>query len=155
MDRRSSFTPASHPALAGPLALCLIALMLAAQAVSGQSYGLDSRPVIGPFLNNALPPIDQSGPQNWSVVEAFPNLSVDDPVCMVPDPRSTRIYVCGRQGTIHFFTNSPAVSTKTLFLDLTPVTQGYDDCGLIGFTLHPEFGVTNSPNRGYVYVDYQ
>ncbi len=155
MDRRSSFTPASHPALAGPLALCLIALMLAAQAVSGQSYGLDSRPVIGPFLNNALPPIDQSGPQNWSVVEAFPNLSVDDPVCMVPDPRSTRIYVCGRQGTIHFFTNSAAVSTKTLFLDLTPVTQGYDDCGLIGFTLHPEFGVTNSPNRGYVYVYYQ
>lgn len=120
-----------------------------------QPYGLTNRPVLGAFLNNALPRAENLGTQTWSVVQAFPNLSVDDPVCLVPEPRSTRLHVCGRQGTIHFFTNNPSVSTKTLFLDLTPVTQGYDDCGLIGLAFHPEYGLAGSPNRGYVYVYYQ
>jgi hypothetical protein len=120
-----------------------------------QPYGLDQRPVTGAFLNDALPRAVVNSAQGWQVVIAFPNLTFDDPVTMVPEPRTNRIYVTGRQGTIHFFENNPATSTKTLFLDLTPVTQGYDDCGLMGFALHPEFRMPGSPNRGYVYVYYQ
>ncbi len=50
--------------------------------------------------------------------------------------------------------NDPATQEKNEFLDLTDVTQGWDDCGLLALAFHPEFGQGDSPNRGYVYVWY-
>ncbi|MFZ0827880.1 MAG: PQQ-dependent sugar dehydrogenase [Verrucomicrobiia bacterium] len=129
----------------------LVAMAFTSQA---QSYGLDTRPATGAFLNGVLPPQEQSA-SGWQAVVAFPNLTFDDPVCFTPEPRTNRLYVCCRQGPIYFFTNDQATTNKTLFLDLTPVNQGWDDCGVLGFAFHPEYGVPGSPNRGYVYVWYQ
>jgi uncharacterized repeat protein (TIGR03806 family) len=137
-----------------PLAF-MVGLGSLTSTLIAQPYGLDQRPVVGAFLNNSLPRSVVNNAQGWEVVIAFPNLTFDDPVTLIAEPRTNRLYVTGRQGTIHFFENNPATSTKTLFLDLTPVTQGYDDCGLMGFAFHPEFRVPGSPNRGYVYVYYQ
>jgi len=123
--------------------------------VGAQPYGLDTRPAIGSFLNNVLPSASQGSVGGWTAVPAFTNLTFDDPVFVTPEPRSDRLYICGRQGTIHFITNHPAVSVKTMFLDLTPYTQGYDDCGLLGIAFHPEFRIAGSTNRGFVYVYYQ
>ena len=72
----------------------------------------------------------------------------------MPEPRSNRLYVASRQGKVFWFVNDPGTSSKTEFLDLTDVTQGWDDCGLLGFVFHPEFGQPDSPNRGYLYVWY-
>ena len=44
---------------------------------------------------------------------------------------------------------------KKFFLDLRTHTQGYEDCGMLGFAFHPEWRQPASPNRGYIYVWYQ
>lgn len=117
-------------------------------------YELDTRNFIDPFLNGKLPAkaVVQTG--NWAVVEAFPNLEFDDPTALMPEPCSNRLYVSSRQGKIEWFVNDPQTSEKHEFLDLTDVTQGWDDCGLLAFAFHPEFGKMDSPNRGYLYVWY-
>jgi len=131
-----------------------VALVAMSTVARAQSYGLDTRPAVGPFLNGVMPPQAQSA-SGWQAAVAFPNLTFDDPISITPEPRSSRIYVCGREGPIYFFTNDQATTTKTLFLDLTSQTQGNDDCGVLGFAFHPQYGVPGSPNRGYVYVWYQ
>jgi uncharacterized repeat protein (TIGR03806 family) len=123
-------------------------------AAGAQTYGLDSRAPIGAFLDQRLPSADQSS-LGWQVVEAFPNVTLNDPVSVVPEPGTDRLMVCERQGTIQSFTNNASASSKQLFLDLTAVTQGYDDCGLLGMAFHPEYGVPGSTNRGYFYIFYQ
>ncbi|HXJ55105.1 MAG TPA: PQQ-dependent sugar dehydrogenase [Verrucomicrobiae bacterium] len=138
---------------------CLVVLGLFLDSITigqGQSYGLDSRAPIGPLLNSALPGIPPglvSG-GGWSTVPAFPNLTFANPVALVAEPRTRRLFVCGREGLIHFFENDPATATKTLFLDIRARTQGYDDCGLLGMAFHPEFNLPGSTNRHYFYVYY-
>jgi uncharacterized repeat protein (TIGR03806 family) len=143
--------------------MCFTALVVAlfaaifaqsARTLAAEPFDIKSRPTIGPFLNGKLPQraLVQTG--KWAVVEAFPNLEFEDPTCMQPEPRSNRLYITGRQGKIWSFFNDPATSEKHEFLDLTEVTQGWDDCGLMGFAFHPEFNKPDSPNRGYVYVWY-
>src|SRR5688572_28416633 len=123
---------------------------------AGHVYGLDSRASIGPFLNNSLPPLRPGSVAagGWTTVVAFTNLTFDDPLFLIAEPRATRLYVCAREGMIHFFDNNPATSTKTVFLDIRSRTQGYDDCGLLGIAFHPEFRMPSSANRNYVYVYY-
>lgn len=119
-------------------------------------YGLSSRAPVGAFLNNQMPPTRPGvGSGDYTVVDPFPNLTFEDPTFLLAEPNTNRLYVCGRQGTIHWFVNNPATSTKNLFLDISARTQGYEDCGLISFAFHPEWRQPTSPNRGYVYVWYQ
>ena len=132
----------------------LAVLLIPSFLDAGPPYGIDQRAAIGAFLNGKLPSAAVVQTGNWSVVEAFPNLPIDDPTALVPEPGSNRLYVASRQGKIFWFVNDPNTAQKTEFLDLTEVTQGWDDCGLLGFAFHPEFGRPDSPNRGYVYVWY-
>jgi uncharacterized repeat protein (TIGR03806 family) len=118
-----------------------------------QVYGLDSRAPVGAFLNNKMPPI--AGPTgDWTVTVAFPNLTFEDAVFLIPEPGTNRLYVGGHQGMIWFFQNSSNVNSKTVFLDIRSRTQGYESCGLLGMAFHPEFRQPGSTNRGYVYVYY-
>jgi uncharacterized repeat protein (TIGR03806 family) len=131
-------------------------LLIGVAQVIGQPYGLESRAPIGAFLNGALPPdAPRAATGAWTTVEAFPNLTFDDPVFLTFEPRTNRLYVCERQGKIWHFQNIASTSSKTLFLDLTPQTQGWDDCGVMGIAFHPEFNVPGSTNRNFVYVYYQ
>src|SRR5690242_11362377 len=104
-----------------------------------EPYGLSERPVIRPFLNGQLPPVAIVQTGNWAVVDAFTNLTVDDPTMLIPEPGTNRLYVSTRQGKVFSFVNEPAVSNLVEVLDLTGVTQGWDDCGLLAFALHPDF----------------
>jgi hypothetical protein len=54
----------------------------------------------------------------YAAVNAIPNLTFQDPTVFIPEPGTNRIFVCERQGKIWYFENDPAVSSKTLFLDL-------------------------------------
>ncbi|NOS70255.1 MAG: hypothetical protein HOP33_10025 [Verrucomicrobia bacterium] len=140
---------------AGTVIRCVTLLALACGVfnLAAQPYGLDQRPAVGAFLNGDLPPAEAI-PSGWAAVVAFPNLTFDDAISMTPEPGTNRLYVCERQGKLYSFVNSPATATKTLFLDLTAQTQGYYDCGLMGFAFHPQYGVPGSTNRNYVYVYY-
>jgi uncharacterized repeat protein (TIGR03806 family) len=127
-------------------------LLLGISLGAAQPYGLESRQPVGPFLDNALPAREQSAA--WALVEAFPNLTFNNPVCLTPEPGTNRLYICEQNGVVYFFENSPATATKTMFLNLSAVTQGHEDSGILGFAFHPEYGIPASPNRGYVYVYY-
>ena len=130
-----------------------VAILLTGSAkVMGQPYGLTSRPQVGAFLNNALPPQEQTG--DWTIVEAFPNLTFNDPVMLVAAPRTNLLFVIEQAGKIWSFPNTSSVVTKTLVLDISATTQSKEDCGLLGLAFHPDFGLPGSTNRNYFYISY-
>lgn len=139
------------------LSLILLSLgslqTLSAPAHAQEPYGLTQRPVAVPFLNNQLPQAEAST-TGWSAADAFPSLSFDNPTFIVGQPRSTKLCVGTQQGLIHTFEDSPSATTKTLFFDLSAVTQGAYDSGMMGFVFHPDFGLATSPNRGFIYISY-
>lgn len=137
-----------------PLAVVL-AGWLGVNSASSAEYGLDQRLPIGPFLNRTFPEEFSVVSGSWSTVKAFPKLTFQDPVNLTFAPRSSRLYVCGRQGMIWSFENNPATAEKELVLDIRSRVQGLGLCGLLGMAFHPEFGLAGSPNRGYFYVFYR
>ena len=115
-------------------------LLLAGAALhAAEPYGLTNREPIGPFLNSELPSYVMVQTGKWATIDAFTNLTVDDPTMLIPEPGSHRLYVSTRQGQIFSFTNDPGATSMLEFLNLTNVTQGWDDCGLLGFSFHPQF----------------
>jgi len=101
----------------------------------------------------ALPP-GQVSSGGWTTVPAFAGLTFSNPVMLLAEPRSNRLFVGCREGFIYSFNNDPAATNKTLVLDIHLRTQGYDDCGLLGMAFHPEFNLPGSSNRNYFYVYY-
>jgi glucose/arabinose dehydrogenase len=106
---------------------------------------------VGP-ATRAQPAI-ATGPA-YVTVNAFPNLTFEDPTVLLIQPGSNLFVVGGRQGQVWSFVNSAATSTKTLMLDLSAHTQGWSDSGILGIVFHPQFGQAGSANRGYVYIYY-
>lgn len=98
-------------------------------------------------------PNTPNGPA-YVTVNAFPNLTFEDPTCLLPVPGTNQLLVAGRQGELWTFVNSAATTTKTLLLDLRAHCQGWSDSGVLGVAFHPQFGQAGSPNRGYIYVWY-
>ncbi len=126
-------------------------LQLSAFAVPG----LDTREAVGAYLNGAFPSATPGSGGSYSWVNAFPNLTFNSPIRMFPEPGSTRLWVIGREGHVyHFDGATPNTSTKVTALDLSAVTQGRGDCGLLGFAFHPEYGTPGSPNANRVFIYY-
>lgn len=116
---------------------------------------MDSRQVIGAFLNGHLP--GSTPGTAYAAVDAFPALRFQDPIKMVQRPSTTEMWVIGQEGHVWSFDrNSP--TSKTLILDISDVTVGHGegegDSGLLGIAFHPQFGQLGSANRGYVYLYY-
>jgi uncharacterized repeat protein (TIGR03806 family) len=128
-------------------------IFTAAVLRAAEPYGLNERLPVGAFLNGQLPPAVLVQTGKWAVVDAFTNLTVDDPTMLIPEPGSDRLYVSTRQGQIFSFVNRPDADNKVEFLNLTNVTQGWDDCGLLSFAFHPDFNRPGASKR-YVYVWY-
>jgi uncharacterized repeat protein (TIGR03806 family) len=120
---------------------------------AAEPYGLDKRLSVGGFLNGNLPSSMLVHTGKWAVVDAFTNLTVNDPTMLIPEPGSNRLYVSSRQGQIFSFENRPEANAMVEFLNLTNVTQGWDDCGLLAFAFHPEFNRPEAHKR-FVYVWY-
>ena len=129
--------------------ICCIVLWFACNSEAAP-YGLSSRATVGAFLNNQMPPTRPGiGSGDYTMMDPFPNLTFADPTFLLAEPGTNRLYVSGRQGTIHWFVNNPATTTKTLFLDLSTRTQGFEDSGLLGFAFHPEWRQASSSNRNW------
>jgi glucose/arabinose dehydrogenase len=132
---------------AGGLALaCLAAGLLSATA---QPYGLESRPPLGPLLNDTLPEVAPVVGTNWTVVPAFPNLVFTNALGITFVPGTNLLCVWEREGRVWTFENNSNVTTKKLVLDISNQCQGWDDSGLLNLAFHPGF-TTN----GYVFLYY-
>ena len=119
-----------------------------------QAQTTATRSPLWPWLGNKFPSSAPGSLTGWVTVNAFPNLSFQDPIKMIPEPNSNRLWVIGRQGFVWWFENNSATTTKTLALDHYNSTMGWEDCGMLGLAFHPEFGQPGSPNRGYIYIWY-
>lgn len=82
---------------------------------------------------------------------AFPNLTFDFPVdIQSANDGSNRVFVVEQDGRIWVFPNNPAVTTKTLFLDITSQVDGNgSEEGLLSIAFHPSY-----PDSPYFYLDY-
>ena len=89
----------------------------------------------------------------YSVVNAFPNLSFVDPVGIYhAGDSSNRIFVIEQQGRIKVFNNEEGVISSETFLDIRSIVDqdgGYTEEGLLGLAFHPNYS-----ENGYFYVNY-
>ena len=75
-----------------------------------------------------------------SLVEAFSQLSFDQPLDLqAPDDGTNRVFVAEKSGKIKVFSNEPATTTATTFLDLGAISSTSEQ-GLLGFAFHPNYG---------------
>ncbi len=83
--------------------------------------------------------------------QAFPQLSFIRPVDLQhAGDGSNRLFVVEQRGMIWGFENDPAVTSKTVFLDIRDrVNDAGNEEGLLGLAFHPDFAT-----NGYFYVDY-
>src|SRR5262245_56470522 len=125
-----------------PLHLFCALLWLGTCRAGAQPYGLESRPLVGAFLDGAVPEVAPTLSGNWSAVVAFTNLTFLNAVGLTHMPGTTKLIVWEREGRIYHFENNPGVATRTLVLNITNQCQGWDDSGLLGVAFHPGF-VTN------------
>lgn len=119
--------------------------------------GLQDIEPIAPYLNGVFtpdPPTPGGATVTYTVQDAFPNLTFNDPVKMLELP-DDKLMVFGKSGYAWVFENDSATTTKTLVLDINSQTQINADGGLLGAVLHPEYGQAGSPNRSYFYVWYR
>jgi uncharacterized repeat protein (TIGR03806 family) len=111
--------------------------------------GTNSRPPLGPFLNNMMPETAPVVSANWAVVPAFPNLVFTNLLGITPVPGTNLLCAFEREGRVWTFVNDSNAASKTLVLDISNQCQGWDDSGLLNLVFHPGF-VTN----GYMYLYY-
>ena len=114
--------------------------------------GLDNPEAIGAYLNGQLPTLGP--PEAVETTEAFPNITFNSPLTFTMHPQQNRAFVGQRDGKIYHFLNQSNVSSKTLFLDLSPKVGVVWDGGFLGLTFHPNFGRAGQPGRNYFYVYY-
>ncbi|WNJ17714.1 PA14 domain-containing protein [Pontibacter sp. G13] len=133
------------------LGVCLIS---AALPMAILSSGLDQAEPVGPYLNGVFPSSTPSGVVSWEVERAFPDLTFDDMIFMLPMPGTDQLIVGQRNGMVYQFDQGAPNPQKAVFADLADQTAMVWDGGMFGMAFHPEYGQPNSPNRGYVYLLY-
>lgn len=126
--------------------------LLAAVGITAWVRAKPDRIEMQPFLG--LPERLELEDGQWALRAAFPKLTFDDPVALMPAPLSSTLLILEREGKIFAFENEPNSTAKRCVLDLSKVTQGEVDSGLLGLVFHPQFGVPGSPNARYAYVHY-
>ena len=86
-----------------------------------------------------------------AVVEAFPELSFDQPLDIQNSGDGTdRLFVVEKAGIISAFHNDSDVDEATAFLDIRDnVNNSGGEQGLLGLAFHPDF-----ENNGFFYVNY-
>lgn len=112
----------------------------------GQPFGLKNKPA----LTGLRFPATGVVAGDVRFVKAFPNLSFEAPLWFGQAPGDgSHAYVAEQGGRIWVFDFTTAVTTKSLFLDLTDRTRANGEQGLLGVAFPPDF----SSNR-VVYAYY-
>lgn len=145
-----------HPMKA--LSLKILALVaLSSSLTVAQPYGLEVPEPVAPYLNHVFPSNAPNVSASWTVEVAFTNLTVDQPMFLLPYPGTNRLLVIRKPGQIVMFENRRNVSNAEVqvFLDIQSRVFTVSDSGMTGLAFHPEFGQPGSTHRGYCYVTYK
>ncbi len=90
---------------------------------------------------------------DYEVVDAFPNLTFNDPVGIYhAGDNSDRVFVIEQEGRIKVFNNDENAGSADIFLNITSIVDqdgGYTEEGLLGLAFHPNYS-----ENGYFYVNY-
>ena len=87
----------------------------------------------------------------YTVENAFPNLSFTDPVGIY-HAGDDRLFIVEQPGTIKVFSNDATTENVQIFLNITSIVDqdpGYTEEGLLGLAFHPNFN-----ENGYFFVNY-
>ncbi len=99
---------------------------------------------------SSLVPFATAQSVDFTVEEAFPNLTFENPVGIYnAGDGSDRLFVLEQQGIIYVFENNKTITSKTVFLDITDRVKSGGEQGLLGLAFHPDY-----ENNGYFYIDY-
>jgi uncharacterized repeat protein (TIGR03806 family) len=94
----------------------------------------------------------------WGTAPAFQGVTFSNPTGLAEAPGTGLLFVIEREGRVFSVPRESPLGNrprqKTLVLDLSSVTQGNQDLGLLGIAFHPEFGQPTSPNARYMYLHY-
>lgn len=82
-------------------------------------------------------------------VNAFPYLLFDNPVGIINDNITNKLYIIEQAGIIKVFNNSPNTTAVSTFLDISDRVTSGGEQGLLGLAFHPNFR-----QNGYFYVNY-
>ncbi|MBL9114288.1 MAG: PQQ-dependent sugar dehydrogenase [Verrucomicrobiaceae bacterium] len=134
--------------------LCALMMAGGSAGVAQQPFGMTSRPKVGDYMDGyLLAPPGSTPPEPLVPVNAFPNLTFQNPMGMVQMPGTNLLVVWEREGTVRAFPKDPAASTTTLLLNISSRCQGWDDCGIVALAYHPQFSLGNATHR-HVYLWY-
>src|SRR6187397_2934234 len=77
----------------------------------------------------------------YTLVPAFQNLSdFQAPLDLVNSADGTnRLFLVQEWGLIYVFNNSPTISTKKVFLDITNKIATFAQTGILGIAFHPNY----------------
>lgn len=94
---------------------------------------------------------DSFEPLDYELVEAYPNLSFDQPLhYTTADDGTDQVFVVERTGKIKVFENNEEATEAKVVIDLsTKIDFNGQEKGLLGLAFHPEF-----EENGYFYVNY-
>jgi len=135
-------------------ALATLALAFADEA-RAQSYGLATKPAVGPFFDNAFPATPPTV-GTFTAVDAYPNLSFVNPMGILQVPGQDKMIVFEREGRAYIFDKVSGTATKTLALDISDRCQGWDDSGMMNLVFHPQFDLSGAPGTNrYIFVFYE
>ncbi|MFZ0391143.1 MAG: PQQ-dependent sugar dehydrogenase [Calditrichia bacterium] len=95
--------------------------------------------------------LQDNSPAQYSLQNAFPNLSFSQPLELQhPGDGTDRLFVVEKTGRIQVFLNDSSTTHKQLFLDISSrVNSSGSEEGLLGLAFHPQY-----QSNGYFYVDY-
>ena len=132
-------------------------LLFAAHIASAQPYGLTTPQAVGPYLNSVFPTTAPNVSSTWTTKIAFTNLTVNQPMFLMPYPGTNKLLVIRKPGQIVMFENRANIANGDVqvFMDIQPQVYVNSDCGMTGLAFHPEFGQAGSSNRNYIYVTYK
>jgi uncharacterized repeat protein (TIGR03806 family) len=138
------------PATAGALARAMAVFLY----MAGSAAAAPARPPAVPYLGMPLDS-DLASESKVELAEAFPGVGFDNPVFMIAEPASDRIWIAEQAGRLVSFEAVPGVSETRVVLDLSDVTLGEGDSGLLSMAFHPRYAEDGAPGEGMIFVAYE
>ncbi|MBE7498680.1 MAG: PQQ-dependent sugar dehydrogenase [Verrucomicrobiaceae bacterium] len=136
-------------------AMVMLAFVFMPALAHAQSYGIATKPTVGPYFDNAFPATPPTV-GTFTAVDAYPNLTFINPTGILQVPGQSKMMVWQREGAVYLFDKASTTATKTLVLDISDRCQGWDDSGMMNLVFHPQFDLSGAPGTNrYIYVFYE
>jgi glucose/arabinose dehydrogenase len=120
-------------------------------ALLAVSAGAQLLRVANTSLTNLPPQPPQFG---YTVNNAFPTVTLTQPVCLAAPPQETnRLFILEKGGNVVVITNL-AAPTRTVFMNLSPVVAADSESGLLGLAFHPGYATNRYFFAFYTHTNF-